>query len=370
MVKRDEYAKEVAQTFVNMIGEGTAPWRKKWQPGETFVPMNIVSGKPYSGFNFAYLWALSQERGWKDPRFMTYKQAQEQGGYVRKGEHGAKIIFFTNRREVAERDEFGNVVKDDKGQTITRAETLNYVVFKTYTVFNGDQVEGIEPYTPKEMPTEQLWENQARAEAIMSGSGAKINHVEGGTRNYYSPATDSITLCSKPQFPTLIDYYSTAFHELSHWTGHKDRLNRDLNNTFGSKAYAQEELRAELGQFMICQTLGLGYEPYELEQTAAYLNSWVQVLNEKPQEILAAAADAQKIMDYLINVEPKGQDLKIPGRAIEMNTQNQIQTANAEQAKVVQAIKAITPINRQTQTASAPAKYYTGTPQAQQGISR
>ena len=367
MVKRDEYAEEVAQTFIRMIKEGTAPWRMKWEPGETFVPKNIASGKPYSGFNSLYLWALSEEMGWKDPRFMTYKQAQEMGGHVRKGEHGAKIIFFTDRKETAQRDEFGNIVKDPDGKAVMLREKLGYAVFRTYTVFNGEQVEGIEPYTQKELPTEQLWQNQGRAEDIMVGSGAIINHVEGGTENYYSPVTDSITLCAKPQFPTLIDYYSVAFHELSHWTGHENRLNRDLSNSFGSRAYAQEELRAELGQFMICQNLGLGYEPYELSQTAAYLESWVKVLNDKPQEIMAAAADAQKIMDYVMAFEPKNsQGHEIENRAVEM-----AETLTPEQVKVAHVMKAISPATGQTEpgpaaTPTRPADQ----PQPQPGLGR
>ncbi|WP_455952023.1 ArdC family protein [Arcanobacterium haemolyticum] len=301
MVTRDEYAQRVAQTFIDQIEKGAAPWRKKWEPGELQLPMNLASGQPYHGFNS--IWLAMANR--TDPRWMTYKQAQAAGGQVRKGEQGRQIIYFSDRAMRIKRDKNGNPIKDENGKTVKEIFKTDFPVFKVYTVFNGEQVDGIKPWIPKTITVDQLWDNHNNADQLLENSGAKIKYVSGGDNNFYSSATDEITLVSKAQFPSMIDYYSVAFHELSHWTGHPERLNRNLQNKFGSAAYAREELRAELGQFMVCQELGLGYEPYQLAETGAYLASWTQILQDAPQELLAAAADAQKIQNYLMEYAPE-----------------------------------------------------------------
>lgn len=305
--QRERYAEKVAQTFIQKIEDGTAPWRQSWKPGEIPLPKNIVSNNPYRGFNTLWLTTVALNKGYRDPRWMTYKQAQQVGGQVRKGEHGTAIIFFTDTNKAAKRDEAGNIAKDANGHTITEETRTHYPVFKTYRVFNAEQVDGIEPHLVETQWEKFEWEVSQRADGLLENSSARIISVEGGASAFYSPATDSITLPGRDQFPTMIDYYSTAFHELSHWTGHPSRLDRKVEGGFGTVPYAMEELRAEIGQFMMCQQLGLGYEPYNLEQAASYVESWVKRLTDKPQEILKAAADSQKITTYLMQYDPQQQ---------------------------------------------------------------
>ena len=148
---------------------------------------------------------------------------------------------------------------------------------------------------------ENEWEAIERAEHILQASGAKITHAPGD-RAFYRPSTDSITLPEKSQFPQPDAYYATALHELGHWTGHPTRLDRDLAHPFGSEGYAKEELRAEISSMILGDSLGLGHDP---EQHAAYVGSWIKVLQDDPLEIFRASSDAEKIHDYVLAFEQK-----------------------------------------------------------------
>src|SRR5690606_4513206 len=167
----------------------------------------------------------------------------------------------------------------------------------TAVVFNAQQIDGLPPLEAKPVGPEP--ERHARAEAILSNSGAKIAHVEGD-RAFYRPSTDSITLPARHQFGSADAYYATALHELGHWTGHESRLNRDLSHPFGSEGYAREELRAEIASLMLGERLEIGHDP---GQHAAYVASWIKVLEDDPREIFRAAADAEKINSYVLAFE-------------------------------------------------------------------
>ncbi|RYE20369.1 MAG: hypothetical protein EOP45_11180 [Sphingobacteriaceae bacterium] len=168
-------------------------------------------------------------------------------------------------------------------------------------MFNAEQIKGIPPLPEREILGVDLWEKVARAEKILKESGAKIEHVVGDNA-YYAPLFDKIQLPDRKQFETADRYYSTALHELGHWTGHHTRLNRDLVNTFGSPDYAREELRAEISSMILGHELKIGHDP---KQHIAYVDSWIKILTDTPYEIHAAAADAQRIFDYVIAFEQK-----------------------------------------------------------------
>ena len=163
---------------------------------------------------------------------------------------------------------------------------------KYYTVFSAQPVDGLSPWTPVR---KHAWDQDERAESILRGSGAKINH--GGNSAYYRPSLDAITLPHREWFSTADRFYATALHELVHWTGHESRLSRDLSGGFGSEFYAREELRAEISSLMTGMELGLGHDP---DQHAAYVGHWVQILRDDPKEILRACSDATKISDYVL----------------------------------------------------------------------
>jgi hypothetical protein len=172
-------------------------------------------------------------------------------------------------------------------------------VHRVYTVFNASQIEGIPPYAPRRRPA---WEIAQTGENILHSSEAKIVHDQND-RAFYHRAEDAIHLPPKAGFRTAADYYGTALHELAHWSGHPDRLNRQTLNesyVFGNPSYAKEELRAELASLFLAAERGVPHNP---EQHAAYLASWIKALKEDKNEIFRAARDAQKAADFLLELE-------------------------------------------------------------------
>lgn len=286
----------VAEKLIEQLKEGTAPWQKPWQPGEpgAFMPTNPTTGKRYKGINAIQL--MSQ--GHSDQRWMTYKQAAAVGAQVNKGEKGTPIQYWKFSDEQTKADEAGRPVLDAKGEPVKVSVKLERPRVFFATVFNAEQIDGLPPIQPRQ---EQEWNAVDRAEQILQASGAVIRHGEQN-RAFYRPATDSIHLPDKGQFPSADNYYATALHELGHWTGHESRLDRDLVHPFGSEGYAKEELRAEIASMILGDELGIGHDP---EQHAAYVGSWIKALQDDPLEIFRAAADAEKIQNYVLGLEQK-----------------------------------------------------------------
>ena len=291
-----EYAKKIAEELIDQLRQGTAPWQKPWQPGEQFMPYNPTTGKDYRGGNT--VWLLAQ--GYSDPRWMTYRQAAGEGAQVRRGEHGTQIQYWVMRGTEPVLDEQGRPVRGDDGKSMTRPVEYERPRVKTFTVFNGEQIDGLSP-----PPTRSVaeWERHQRAEAIIGGSGAVINH-EAGDRAYYQLKPDKIVMPERGQFPTADGYYATLLHELGHWTGAPGRLDRDMAHPFGSEGYAREELRAEIASLMIGTEIGVGHDPL---RHAAYVASWIEVLESDPHEVFRAATDAEKIAGMLRGFEQEQQ---------------------------------------------------------------
>lgn len=293
--KKKPFHETVAEKLIEQLEQGTAPWQKPWNPGEfgSFLPYNPVTGNRYKGINALHL--LSQDRD--DQRWMTYKQAAEVGAQVRKGEKSTGIQYWKFTEEHIKKDDDGKPVLDGEGNPVKVVVKLERPRSFFATVFNAEQIDGLPPLQKKA----QTWNPIERAEGILTASGADIHH-NGGSRAFYRPLTDSIHLPDKGQFPNAENYYATALHELGHWTGHEDRLDRDLVHPFGSEGYAKEELRAEIASMILGDELGIGHDP---SQHAAYVGSWIKTLKDDPMEIFRAAADAEKIQNYLIGLEQK-----------------------------------------------------------------
>ncbi|EMF7039447.1 DUF1738 domain-containing protein [Salmonella enterica] len=291
---KKEYAEEVAARIVEQLEQGTAPWQKPWKPGELRLPYNPTTGKEYKGMNSMWL----SMQGQSDPRWMTYNQASADGGQVKKGSKGTHIVYWKFSEERKATDEQGRPILDPE---TGKQKTLNVQLERPRSfmavVFNASQIDGLPPLEVR--PTMPEPERQARAEAILTNSGANIQNVPGD-RAYYRPSTDSITLPERNQFPAADAYYATALHELGHWTGHPSRLDRDLSHPFGSEGYAREELRAEIASLMLGERLDIGHDP---EQHTAYVGSWIKALKEDPKEIFRAAADAERIAGYVMGFE-------------------------------------------------------------------
>lgn len=295
MEPKKPFHEVVAEKLIEQLKAGTAPWQRPWEPGEpnAYLPMNPTTGKRYKGINAIHLMA----QGRSDGRWMTYKQAAAVGAQVRKGEKGTPVQYWKFSEEQNKVDESGRPVLNAKGEPVKETVQLERPRVFFATVFNAEQIDGLPPIQKKE----QTWSAVERAERILKASGASITHAPGD-RAFYRPATDSIHLPDRGQFPSADNYYATALHELGHWTGHASRLDRDLAHPFGSEGYAKEELRAEIASMILGDELGIGHDP---GQHAAYVGSWIKALQDEPLEVFRAAADAEKIHDYVLAFEQK-----------------------------------------------------------------
>ena len=221
--KAAEYHEEFAARIVKALQEGTAPWQKPWKPGERILPHNFQSGRDYRGGNALYLALNGLERGYADPRWGGYRQIQEAGGHVRKGEKGTPIMYVDFRQRRTARDEQGNPVRDEEGRPKLEWVQRDRPLVKLHHVFNVEQTEGLKLRSLETAGPE--WEGHERAEALIKASGVRVDHV-AGDRAYYSLKGDRVVLPERSQFASVDAYTHTALHELGHATGHPSRLNR------------------------------------------------------------------------------------------------------------------------------------------------
>lgn len=299
---KDHYsdtAKEIADIFIKALEEETLPWHSGFDKFRYIPPFNPANGTVYQGMNSFNFALKSFMRGYTDPRFMTMSQANELGGKVKKGEH---CIWGFNFKptQVLVKDEEGNPILDDKGQKQYREMMFP----KPFMVFNVEQFEGLNlPKIPEIEQPDHKWTPDERAENLLKESKANISNELTCLVPHYNLSSDKITLPLKNQYHEPTEYYSTALHELSHWTGHSSRLNRDFSKDKNTQKYAREELRAEIGSAMICMMLGI--TPKISENNKAYIKSWISHLKEEPKEILRACGDAEKISDYIMKFDPE-----------------------------------------------------------------
>ena len=229
--------------------------RRLWD-SQPSLPLNLTTGKPYSGVNVLMLWSAALTHGYTSPYWLTYKQASDKGGQVRKGEHGTHCVFYKPWKS------------EDTNTDTGEVETKTGAVLKSFTVFNLDQIDGIEPPAREPRPAFQAIED---AERILQASPARI--IEGGAQAFYQPATDTIHLPAREAFISPEAFYSVALHEATHSTGHASRLARDFSGRFGTEAYAFEELIAEMGSAFLAADLGIIGST--LQDHADYLAHWI-----------------------------------------------------------------------------------------------
>lgn len=276
--KTDIY-QTVTDSIIAALETGVKPWACPWQrtPGMSGLPSNYATGMGYSGMNIMLLWCSASEQGFNDSRWMTYKQAKAEGGQVRKGEHGTTAIFYT----MLERE-------NNEGET-------DYIpMFKTFTVFNVEQIDGL-PLSDEAVFPAETFEPLPQAEALFRYSGATI--IEKGQNAFFAPSTDEIHLPERRLFSDAANFYATGMHELVHWSGAKSRLNREMKGKFGSEDYAFEELIAELGSAFLMADLGIVGEV----QHESYIASWLKALRNDKRYIFKAASAASKAHRYLMD---------------------------------------------------------------------
>jgi antirestriction protein ArdC len=270
------------------IEKGTLPWHKPWKAALGDESANLVSKKGYRGINRFLLAHLPYAR----PYFVTYKQAQDLGGNVKKGEKGCPVIFWKT----------GTYTKEDATGT---DQTETSFLLRYYTVFNVAQCDGLDRHLPAVVPTITGPEVSPidSAERLVSGFHSRPTLVhQAGDRAYYQPSTDTAVMPERTQFTSSAEYYSTLFHELTHSTGHTARLNRPTlvdASYFGSCNYSKEELVAEMGAAFLCGEAGIENEA-AMKNSASYLDGWRRKLKADSRVVIQAAGQAQKAADLIL----------------------------------------------------------------------
>jgi antirestriction protein ArdC len=280
-MKRDLYA-EVSARICAELERGAAPWVKPWSatPGAN-TPCNAVTNRPYSGCNVVLLW-MAQDAGYRTPRYLTFKQALELGGNVRKGERGTKVVFVKQLQV------------PDEGREDEQAKRI-VPMLREYAVFNVEQCDGL-PDRVMNAPQIRARNPDVRdplVDAFLACSGATIR--EGAGEAYYRSGDDFICMPRFEAFKSAAHFYGVTFHELGHWTGHRSRLDRDLRARFGERAYAAEELVAELCAAFLCAEFSVDGDL----RHAGYIASWIGLLKADTRAFFTACSKAQAAADYL-----------------------------------------------------------------------
>lgn len=293
----DKARATLAKTFLDALKDNVIPWRKCWSA----VPVSFSTGKPYRGINNLTLSFVSGMKGYRDTRWLTFKQAQNNGWRVRKGERAIRVEYWHYYDKVTRKNIEWSEVRRIQREEPERMKDICLAAC-TYNVFNAEQIDG--------MPLQQASAVFCDTAALMAQRDAFLQNLgvglqEGGDQAFYSPQFDIITMPFAQHFASDYGYLCTLLHEAGHATGHSSRLDRQISNTFDSADYAKEELRAEIASAFTAQALQLPYREADLadglKNHTAYIQDWIAILKNDPNELFAAIKDAEKIADYLID---------------------------------------------------------------------
>ena len=290
MAKANIAYDKITNEIITALEKGIVPWKKPWNVVGGLMPINVANKKPYNGINVLILACKPYESNvWG-----TFKQWQEKGGMVQKGSKSTTICFWTF---FPKKDKNGKVELDAKGREV-KVPYLKY-----YNVFNACQIDGIDlsEYVPKKGETVEF-DAIAQAEKVVAEMPKCPSITHGGNVACYTPSLDIVKMPNKTQFHSNGEYYSTLFHELSHSTGHKSRVGRDLNPThFGSESYSKEELVAEISACFLCSSVGI---EQTFDNSTAYIKGWLSKLKSDNKLIISAASQAKKSAEFIMgNVE-------------------------------------------------------------------
>jgi antirestriction protein ArdC len=271
---------EITDRIVTRLRDGVCPWRQPWNgKGHGVMPRNAVTSRAYSGVNVLILWSRAQDSNYSDPRWLTFKQALELGGNVRKGEKGETVIFVSK------------VIKEDKDG---KRRAIPFL--KAYTLFNVAQCDNLPPKIADPDTASHVVNPNTRdelADAFIASTGADLRHAEA--RAYYRPVGDYVNLPHFDTFKSSSAYYGVAFHELGHWTGSEKRLNRTFGKKFGDQSYSAEELVAELTSAFLCAEFGFDNDGAD----ADYIAHWIAFLTDHSSAIITAAAAASRAVEFM-----------------------------------------------------------------------
>lgn len=292
-IKTNKARDWLVSEFLSALQQDKIPWEKPWSAEK---PYNASTNNRYHGVNKMILEYIQESGRYTDPRWVTFNQAKELG-WKMKGEKGTQKGTPLEIWSIYDRVKKKNVSQKEYEEAVQgegRDPKEFYPFHRNFYVFNAEQFENVpelekvsrEPVDAIEM-VERMSQNMG------------IQFIEGGTRAFYSPANDSITLPPKDTFLDSYYYSATKLHEMSHATGHPSRLNRNLSGRFGTTEYAKEELRAEISSSFLMGELGLDYSQNHLDNHKAYIQSWIKILENEPNELFNAIKDANQIADYL-----------------------------------------------------------------------
>lgn len=298
---KDEYRAELADAFAHVLEERGLEWRKEWTGSGGGAPHNGITKACYRGTNAFWLSLVSMLKGYSDPRWVTMVQIMDNGGkyhpkqkwHLKAGSKATYVEYWypydvKNKKALTweqYRDEVANGRKDTEFTLSTK-----------YTaVFNASEVEGMPEIQIPETPDVSQDELIGR---LCAGMGVQI-FLDGGDRAYYSPSQDNIHLPTPESFTSEYAFNATALHELSHSTGHPDRLNRDMAGFFGSAEYAYEELVAEMCSCFMGVNLSAEATPDHIDNHKAYVQSWIQAIRDKPETLVRAIKDAQAAASFM-----------------------------------------------------------------------
>lgn len=288
--KKDAY-EVVTARIIEALEKGIVPWHKPWKNVHADgAPRSLASGKRYRGINVWTLSVTALLEGYSSPYWLTFKQAKERGGTVRKGEHGTQIVLWKPIRKTVEEN--------------GKREDRKFLLMRYFTVFNADQCDGLSIPEPEVLPEHDPIET---AESIARGY-VEVEVKHGGDRACYSPGLDYVAMPQMRQFVSAEAYYGTLFHELAHSTGHESRLARPSlisPSPFGSPDYSKEELVAEMASAFLAAEAGI--EP-NFQQHAGYIESWLRALKNDRKLLVQAAAAAQKASDYVLGIKSEKEE--------------------------------------------------------------
>jgi antirestriction protein ArdC len=295
-MRTDVYQK-ITDRIVSELERGVRPWLKPWNAvdgeGRIMRPLR-GNGIPYQGINVLMLWSEAIDNGYASPFWMTFKQALALKANVRKGEHGSLVVY-------------ADKITRTETDSATAEDTEREIPFmKGYTVFNTEQIEGLpEHFYPHPAQRTETVARIERADSFFAATGAKVVH--GGSRACYVPSTDHVHMPCIDFFRDSESYYATLAHEVTHWTRHLSRLDRDFDRKrFGDEGYAMEELVAELGAAFLSADLEL--TPEVREDHASYIASWIKVLKDDKRAIFTAASHAQRAADFLHGLQKPAEE--------------------------------------------------------------
>lgn len=285
--KKVSLYESVTNSLIEKIEAGVLPWQQGWKLDQPAFKLPVRdNGEKYKGINTLILWLQAIDKNYASNQWCSFQQAKENGWSVRKGEKATMVAYYS----IFE--------KEIEGQD----DPKKIPFLKTFPVFNYCQIDGAP--IPDEAPTRIIRNQDSRDFAIedfVFKSGARVN--ESGNRAFYSPGSDYIVLPKFEDFQGADYFYSTLFHELGHWTGHKNRLNRDFSVRFGDQKYAREEIVAELTAAFLCADFNV--DGHQRNRSASYLESWLSVLKKDAKAIFSLSSMASRAAEYLHELQTR-----------------------------------------------------------------